>query len=145
MTAFFPILETLLKSTFWYRQQLLFRFLSSIVAKRFLSSGSSVLGREKNQREPNPWNTMVEVLKRALQYGQQLLFRFSFISSIVTKRFPFIDGFSFGKRKNSAGAKFCSWRKTHAHATMCERVHYHCTMFKLLVFPQFCAFRVIGA
>ena len=46
MAAIFPILETLLKRTFWYRQQL---------------------------------------------------------SSIVTKRFPFIREFSFGNRK--AGAK----------------------------------------
>ena len=39
MLAFFPILETLLKSAFWYRPCFDFSFISSIVAKRFPSIG----------------------------------------------------------------------------------------------------------
>ena len=41
------------------------------------------------------------LLKRAFSFRQRHLFRFSFISSIVAKRFPFIGVFSFGKRKKS--------------------------------------------
>ena len=40
-------------------------------------------------------------------------FNFSFISSIVVRRFPFIAVFSFGKKKKSAGAKsgeYNGWR-----------------------------------
>ena len=62
--------------------------------------------------------------KRSFWYRQQLLFRFSFIFSIVAKRFPFIGVFSFGKRKESAGVKsdeygllFCFWPQTH----LCQR------------------------
>ena len=44
-------------------------------------------------------------LKRGFWYRQQLVFRFSFISSVVAKRFPFIGVFNFGERKKSAGSK----------------------------------------
>ena len=52
MPAFFPILETLLKRTFWHHQYLFNRG----------KSVSSILERVKSQRGPSPLNTVVETL-----------------------------------------------------------------------------------
>ena len=74
-------------------------------------------------------------------------FNFSFISSIVAKRFPFIGVFSFMKRKKSAGPspvtkvveawlRFCFWPKTHAQSSM---LRYH-GAWSMIGFPQSCTF-----
>ena len=57
LASFFPILETLLKRAFWYRQQFLFRFFF------YLLNHSKTLSFPW-QRGPSPVNTLVEAWLR---------------------------------------------------------------------------------
>ena len=107
-----------------------------------------VLERGEIQRKPSLGNTVVEVHFWNALFGNvnSFCFDFSFISSILAKRFPLMDVFSFGKRKKSAGAKSGEYsgfvfdqKLTHNHrcVSWCIiMVQNPCS-----VFPQFYAFR----
>ena len=92
MSALFPILETLLKRAFWYRQH-------------------------------------------------SSCFDFTFISSIVAKRFPFIGVFSFGKSflfLFSVGqVRWKRWLRHDYGFVFSQKLKHKHPRF---VFPQFCAF-----
>ena len=67
MSAFLPILETLLKRTFWYRQHFLFRFFFYLLNRSKTISSHRCLQfceEEKASRKQSPVNTMVKAWVR---------------------------------------------------------------------------------